>query len=189
MASLSRSQLILGRAERYTIGQRQDGVVLMMRQSRNALGVGVVSAGVLLLSWWFGPYGPRAAAVFAGPAGRPDSFYWIWSGFFAFVFPASLLAPFYTQNVTITEKDIIAETSFCLWRWGRRIPRGKALGIWTETIESEEGAVFPYRVHLLDAEGKISGLYAELQRSRGVEQMLEALRAVLTLDVRDQRPL
>ena len=72
------------------------------------------------------------------------------------------------------------------------MPRGQALGIWTETIDSGgegEGVVFPYRVHLLDAEGRVSGLYVELQRRRSVEQMLEALRAGLTVDVRDRRPL
>ena len=184
--------LILGRAERYTIEQRQDGVVLMMRQGRNGLGVGLVSAGVLLLSWWFGPYGPQTAPAFGGPTGKPTGFYWIWLGFFAFVFLASLLASFYSKDLTITDKEVIAETSFCWWRWSRRMPRGQALGIWTETIDSGgegEGVVFPYRVHLLDAEGRVSGLYVELQRRRSVEQMLEALRAGLTVDVRDRRPL
>jgi hypothetical protein len=143
----------------------------MMRQARNGLGVGLISGSVLLLSWWFGPYGPRTAPAFGGPAGQP-----------------SLLAIFYSQDVTITGKEIIAETSFCWWRWRRRIPRGQVLGIWTETIESDgEGVAFPYRVHLLDADGKVSGFYVELQRRRSVEQMLAALRAVLPQDVRDRR--
>ena len=65
---------------------------------------------------------------------------------------------------------------------------GQALGIWIETIESDgEGVAFPYRVHLLEADGKVSGFYVELQRRRSVEQLLVALRAVLTLDVRDRR--
>ena len=181
--------MILGRAERYTIEQRQDRVVLMMRQARNGLGVGLIAAGVLLLSWWFGPYGPRTAPTFGGPAGKPHGFYWIWLSFFAFVFLASLLGIFYSQDVTITGREIIAETSFCWWRWSRRIPRGQALGIWTETIDSDgEGVAFPYRVHLLDADGRVSGLYVEFQRRRSVEQMLAALRPVLSLDVRDRRP-
>jgi hypothetical protein len=181
--------MILGRAERYTIEQRHDGVVLMMRQGRNGLGVALVAGGVLLLSWWFGPYGSGTVPAFGGAAGKPDGFYWIWSSFFAFVFLASLLGIFYSGDVTITGKEIIAETSFCWWRWSRRIPRGHALGIWTETIESDgEGVAFPYRVHLLDAEGRVSGLYVELQRRRSVEQVLGALRAALTLDVRDRRP-
>jgi hypothetical protein len=65
------------------------------------------------------------------------------------------------------------------------VPRGQALGIWTETIESDgEGVAFPYRVHLLDADGKVSGLYVEPQRRRSVEPVLAALRAVMPLDVR-----
>ena len=161
----------------------------MMRQAGNSLRVGLISAGVLLLSWWFGPYGPRTAPAFGGPAGRPHGFYWIWLSFFAFVLLASLLAMFYTKDVTISDREIVAETSFCWWRWSRRIPRGQALGIWTETIESDvEGVAFPYRVHLLDADGRVSGLHVEFQRRRSVEQMLAALRAVLTLDVRDRRP-
>jgi hypothetical protein len=161
----------------------------MMRQARNGLGVGLIAGGVLLLSWWFGPYGPRTAPAFGGPAGKPHGFYWIWLSFFAVVFLASLLAIFYNQDVSITGNEIIAETSFCGWRWSRRIPRGQALGIWTETIESDgEGVAFPYRVHLLDADGRVSGLYVELQRRRSVEQVLAALRAVLPLDVRDRRP-
>ena len=98
----------------------------------------------------------------------------------------SLLAIFYSRDVTITGKEIIAETSFCWWRWSRRIAKGQALGIWIETVESDsEGVAFPYRVHLLDAEGRVSGLYVELQRRRSVEHVLVALRAALTLDVRD----
>ena len=160
----------------------------MMRRARNGLGVGLISGSVLLLSWWFGPYGPRTAPAFGGPAGQPHGFFWIWLSFFAFVFLASLLAIFYSQDVTITGKEIIAETSFCWWRWRRRIPRGQALGIWTETIERDgEGVAFPYRVHLLDADGKVSGFYVEPQRRRSVEQMLAALRAVLPQDVRDRR--
>ena len=69
------------------------------------------------------------------------------------------------------------------------MPRGQALGIWTETIDSDgEGLAFPYRVHWLGADGRVSGLYVEFQRRRSVEQMLAALRTVLTLDVRDRRP-
>jgi hypothetical protein len=96
---------------------------------------------------------------------------------------------FYTKDVTISDREIVAETSFCWWRWRRRMPRGQALGIWIETIESDgEGVAFPYRVHLLDADGGVSGLYVEFQRRRSVEQLLAALRTVLTLDVRDRRP-
>ena len=81
--------------------------------------------------------------------------------------------------------SLVAETFFCWWRRSRRVPKGQALGIWTETIESDgEGVAFPYRVHLLDADGKVSGLYVEPQRRRSVEPVLAALRAVMPLDVR-----
>jgi hypothetical protein len=177
--------LVLGRAERYTIEQRQDGVVLRMRQGGNALGLALVFLGFLFLVWWSGPYGRLPAQDF----GILKALYWILFGFFACGLLLSLLAAFYRQNVTITDKEIIGEASFCMWTWGRRIPKGPALGIWIEAVDSNrEGVVYPFHVHLLDAGGKISGLQFELQRGRSVERMLEALRSVLTLDVRDQRP-
>ena len=65
---------------------------------------------------------------------------------------------------------------------------GAGTGYLDRTIESDgEGVAFPYRVHLLDADGKVSGFYVEPQRRRSVEQMLAALRAVLPQDVRDRR--
>jgi hypothetical protein len=31
--------------------------------------------------------------------------------------PGIALAIFYSQDITITGKEIVAETSFCWWRW------------------------------------------------------------------------
>ena len=159
-----------------------------MRQVSHGLALGLVCGAVLFLIWWFGPYGPRPAAAF----GRvPGAFYWIWAGFFAFAFLISLLvAPFYRQVVIIADTEVIDETSLYWWRWRHRIARERALGIWTETIEGvDEGAMFPYRVHLLDAQGNVSSINFVLQRKGGVEQLLEALRVRLTLDVHDEKPL
>ena len=47
--------------------------------------------------------------------------------------------------------------------------------------------VFPYRLRLLDAEKRDSGLSIELQLASSVDQFLNALRVVLTLDVEDAR--
>jgi hypothetical protein len=47
--------------------------------------------------------------------------------------------------------------------------------------------MFPYRLRFLDADQTDSGLRIDFQRLRSVDQFLEALRAVLTLDVDDPR--
>jgi hypothetical protein len=70
-----RRSSILGRAERYTIDQHPNAVVVRMRQGLRALGVAAVSLGVLIASWWFGPYGPplalRVEQVQGSPRKRP----------------------------------------------------------------------------------------------------------------------
>ena len=174
--------VVVARAERYTIERRPDGVVLRMRQGANGVRLALVAGGVLLASWWYGPFGPHPAATFGGPAGQPTSFYWIWSGFFAFVLLLSLLAPFYREDLAITDREILAVTSFCGWKRTRRVPRGEALGLWTETVGGDD-AVFPFRLHLLDAGGSVSGLHLELQRRPSVERIVEGLRSVWTVEV------
>lgn len=179
--------MILGLAERYSIEKRDDRVVLLMRQGAHGLRVAVVSAAVLFVTWWIGPYGPHTVAALSG---RPDAFYWLWSGFFACVFLASLFAaPFYRKDIAITDQEVIVETAFYSSKSSQRISRGRPLGIWTETIVSAgDGVMFPYRVHFLDAAGRVSGLYAEFQTRRGVDATLQALGAALALHVTDRQP-
>ena len=133
------------------------------------------------------PSGRTRRLTFGGPAGQPTSFYWIWSGFFAFVLLLSLLAPFYREDLAITDREILAVTSFCGWKRTRRIPRGEALSLWTETVGGDD-AIFPFRLHLLDAGGRVSGLHLELQRRASVERLVEGLRSVWTVEVKDRRP-
>jgi hypothetical protein len=173
--------------ERYTIERRQDGVVVVMRQAKNALRVGLFAVGILLVTWWSGPYRPHASVTLEGP--------WLWSywsllGLCALFVLASLLAAFYHQDVTIADKEIIAEASFFRWKRTRRTPRARALGIWTETVDNGgERGILPFRMHLLDADGKVSGFYLALGQRRSVDEVLAALGEALTLDVRDRKSL
>jgi hypothetical protein len=176
---------VLAIAERYSIEKRDERVVLVMRQAAHGLRVAALCAVVLFVTWWIGPYGPRTVAALRG---KPDVFYWIWSGFFVFVFLASLFAaPFYRKDIAITDQEVIAESAFYGSKSSQRISRARPLGVWTETIVSAgDGVMFPYRVHFLDAAGHVSGLYVEFQTRRGVEAMLHALGGSLALDIRDQ---
>jgi hypothetical protein len=176
--------MTLERVERYVIEQGVHGTVLRMRQGRRALGVAFLSLAVLSVSWWFGPYGPRPTSDWA----RSDSFYWLWSGFFSLVFILGLLGALYQEDWGITEQDIVVTKSVGAWRRTRRVPRARSLGIRVEIITGgDDGPIFPYRLRLLDAEGKDSGLWIELQLARSVDRFLDALRMVLTLDIDDRR--
>ena len=165
--------MILARAERYTIEPHHDGVVVRMRQTRNSLAVAVLCAGVLALSWRYL---------------RPESFEWffyVWCGFFALALVLSLLGSLYREDVVVTHREIVAETLWFGWRRRRQIPAGQPLGIWVETIESEgEGTTFTYRVHLLDAGGRRSGVTLQLGRRASVDTIVDAIRAVLRVEVR-----
>ena len=119
---------------------------------------------------------------------RADSFYWIWSGFFALVFILGLVGAYYQEDWTITEQDIVVTKALGPWSGTRRIPRARSLGIRVEIITGvDDGPIFPYRLRFLDADRNDSGLWIELQLTRSVDQFLEALRAVLALDVEDPR--
>jgi hypothetical protein len=94
----------------------------------------------------------------------------------------------YQEDWSITDQDVAVRTSLGPWRRTRRIPRARALGIRVEVrTGSDDEPVFPYRLHVLNAERKDSGLRIELQLARSVDQFLEALRTVLAVDVEDAR--
>src|SRR5258706_12765021 len=101
-----------------------------MRQGRRALGVAVLSLAVLLLSWWFGPNGPRPALYW----GRSDSLFWLWFGLFSLVFILGLLGAVYQEHWTTTEHEIVVTRSVGPWRRTRRIPKPRSLGIRVEII-------------------------------------------------------
>jgi hypothetical protein len=168
------------RVERYVIEQTADAVVLRMRQSPNALGVAALSCGVLLLSWWFGPYGPH-------PTEFGGFFYWIWSLFWGIVVLLALGGACQREDWTITREETVVIRSFGGgWRSVQRVPRTRTLGVRVELRqETEEGRIFPWRLHFLDDTGDTSGLSVLLQRRGSVHRFLEALRAVVPLDVDD----
>lgn len=176
--------MTIERVERYAIEPCADGIVLRMRQGRRALGVALVSIAVLLASWWFGPYGPRPASEWA----RSDSFYWLWSAFFSLVSVLGLVGALYREDWTIAGQDIVVTNSLGPWCRTRRVRRARPLGIRVEIVPgADEGRAFPYRLRFLDAEQHDSGLCVELQRTRSVDQFLEALRGALSLAVEDAR--
>ena len=70
-----------------------------------------------------------------------------------------------------------------------RVSKDRALTIRIEIIEGgEDTPTFPYQLRLLDAAGKDSRLRFDLQLTRSVDQMLDALRAAMPLQVDDPRP-
>jgi hypothetical protein len=180
----TQATVTLERVERYIIEQRAHDIVLRMRQGRRALGVAFLSLAVLFVSVWFGPYGPLPALDRA----RLDSFFWLWSGFFSLVFVMGLLGALYQEDWIITGQDIVERTSLGPWHRTRRVPRARSLAIRVEIITGgDDGPIFPYRLHFLDAERKDSGLRIEFQLTRSVDRFLEALRRVLPLDIHDPR--
>jgi hypothetical protein len=173
-----------GRIERYRIEPCAEGLVLHMRQRGRALSVAFLSAAVLFASWWFGPYGRRPGVDW----GQSDLFYWLWSGFFSLIFLLGLAGAFYQEDWTIAERDIVVTKHLGPWRTTRRVARARSLGIRVEILTSgRDGPIFPYRLRFLDAEQSDSGLLIELQRAPSVDTFIEALRAVITVDVDDPR--
>jgi hypothetical protein len=155
-----------------------------MRQRGRALGVAVLSLAVLFVSWWFGPYGPGPDTAWA----RLDVFYWLWSGFFGLVFVLSLLGAVSREDWAIAEQEIVMTGSVGPWRTTRRVSTGRPLRIRIQIVESaDDQPTFPYQLRFLDATGNDARLRIDLQLTRSVDQMLDALRAVLPLEVADPR--
>ncbi len=176
----------LARIERYDIEPSAHGTVLRMRQGLRALGVALLALGVLLLSWWSGPYGPRPASAW----GQSDVFYWLWSGFFGLLFVLGLLGAVYREDWSITDHEILVTKSLGPWRTVRRVPTARPLAIRVEMIAArDDGPVFPFRLRFLDAEGNSPGLRIDLQLARSVDQFLNTLRGAVPLEVDDLREI
>jgi hypothetical protein len=172
--------MTIQRVERYVIEPHVGRIELTMRQGRRALGVAAISLAVLLVSWWFGPLGPRAAPRWA----ESGVFYWLWSGFFALVFILSLVGSVYREDWTITEREIAVTSSIGFRRTTRRVPTGRKVAIRVEHItDRHESRIFPYRIRFLDADRNDSGLRVELQSAGSIDRFLEVFRAALTLEV------
>ncbi len=173
--------MMIEHVERYIIEQCTHGVIIRMRQSRQTLGIGFLSFAVLLVSWWFGPYGPQPASDWAN-----SWFYWIWSGFFLLVFILALVGSFYREDWTIVEQGILVTKSIGPWCQYRQVSKAGSFGIRIEDISDSE-AIFPYRLHFFVDEQMDFGLLIELQMTESVDRFVNALRTALIVDIEDQR--
>jgi hypothetical protein len=176
--------MTIERVERYLIEPHVGRIELTMRQGGRALGVAAISAAVLIVSWWFGPLGPRPFPRWA----ESGVFYWLWSGFFAVVFVLSLVGAVYREDWTITEREIVLTKSLGFRTTKRRVATGRKVAIRVEHLtDPDQGRIFPFRIRFLDADRNDSGLLVELQSTSSVDRFLVPLRAALTLEVDDQR--
>jgi len=176
--------MIVGRVERYVIAHGDEGVVIRMRQGRRAVGVALLAGVVLLVSWWFGPFGPHPAINW----GQGDLFYWLWTGFWLLAVLLGLVGGFYQEDWTIGTREIVFARTIGFTRTLRRVQKTRSLGIRIEAIpRTHVGPIFPYRLHFLDPERRDSGLMLELQFDQSVDRFLEVLCSVLTVDVEDPR--
>jgi hypothetical protein len=172
--------VVLGGAERYVVEQQPNGVVIRMRQGLRGLFFLFFSAAVLAATWWFGPYGPRPAAV-------TGAFYWIWSGGWAFMASMGLLGAFYTEDWTITHDEIAVRRGFRSNGRVRRVAKASSLGLMVERMPPQRGRtpIFPWRVHVLDAAGARTRLKMDLQRRESVDELLRALRLGMTVQIQE----
>ena len=178
--------MIVGRVERYAIFQGDEGVVIRMRQGRRGVGVALIALAVLVVSWWFGPFGPHPAVNWS----KPDLFYWLWTGFWLLAVLLGLIGGFYQEDWTISTREIVFARTIGFSRTLRRVQKTRSLGIRIEVIpRSQVGPIFPYRLHILDPNRQDSGLSLELQLDGSVDRFLELLCSVLTVDVEDPRKI
>jgi hypothetical protein len=166
----------LERIERYVITRGVNGVIVKMRQGKQASRLSILSLAVVLVSAWFGPYGPQPM----GDGSQFFWFYWMWSGFFLLILVLGFFGAFYQEDWSITEQAIVVTKALAPWRSTRQFSRAPSLGIRIEIIDD---AVFPYRLRFLDAARTDSGLTVELQQTKSVDQFLDALRQTLTLNI------
>lgn len=178
--------MIIDHVERYIIERHKCGLRVRMRQGRQAVLLCGISLSVLLPSWWFGPQGPQPSAFWA----PPPHFYWIWIGFFSLLVVLSLAGAGYRQNFLFAEQEITISQWWGPWSSSRCIPIGPVPVVCIEVLPmgtSTGRALFPFRLHLLDDERKLSGVLLEFQVSGSVDRFLQVLRRVYNLEVEDKR--
>ena len=171
--------MVLGRAERYTIRQGTEGVVVTMRQTGRALGVALVAAAVLGASWWLGPFGSRTVRGFDG------GFYWLWSvawGAFALL---GLLGARYHERWTITDREIIRRDPFS--PSPQRFSRGDTVVLQQHIFDwsGRTRPVFPYRLRLVGADGRATAAEFLFSTAEGMAQFVKALRLVVAVTVQE----
>jgi hypothetical protein len=167
------------RIERYRFESSPGLVRIAMRQIVNAIGLGTIALVVLVVSWWYGPYGPLPAEAWAGAG----SFYWIWSSFFGFVTVGSVAMALYREDWTVRPGELRIAKRFGPWAWERRVTCGRPLGVRiTVQWPSSEGNIMPFGLRLMDAQGREAAAI-ELQGGRNIERCLAVLEEALPVDV------
>jgi hypothetical protein len=168
--------MVIGRVERYTVEHGEDGVTVRLCQGWPAARLGLLSLGVLIATWRYAPFGPRA-----GEGMGDASFYWTWQGFFAFICLLTVAGAFYRERWTITTHEIVERKSLGSWSRTVRVARAGAIGIRVER-EPDREAVFPHRLCFLDADRQDTGVRLVFQLAGSTERFVDVLRAA-NLDV------
>jgi hypothetical protein len=171
------------RVESYIVESGAREVRLTLAQGARGVALALVCLAVVVVSWWFGPDGPRNDTQWA----RLGSFYWIWTGFFCLVFVLALVMACYRETWIVTPRQVEVTRSLGPWRRTRRLsndPAAVRLRVQTIPAAGEEGP--SQRLTFLDADGKDHGLRIGVRYQRSLDRLVEALRESLSLDVQGQ---
>lgn len=173
------------RVERYTFESRHGVVRIAMRQVRNALILGAMSLVFLGVSWWYGPHGPEPHPDWA----NSGSFYWVFSGFLAFIVVASAVGAFYREDWTLRPGELRVTRTLGPWHGERRLSVGQPLLVRVAFTATSEGSVLPIAVRFADAQGRDCGRAIDLQTGPSLERCLKTLAAALPIEIdRPDRP-
>lgn len=178
--------MVLGKVERYTIEQGPKGVTITMIQRRNAAGMALFAGAIVLVSWFFGPYGPRPSPGFKSS----PRFFWVWVGGWSLFVVLAVVGWFYRSVCTISDQAISWSGSWLGRVKTAQIPRVQVVKWLVISVPptTHPRPVFPYQLQLVSHEGKQVGEAFEFTFQRSIEEFLRALRLVLTLDVEQTPP-
>ena len=155
--------MTLGRVERYTVRQATDGLHIEIRQTANALRLGLLLIGLIGVVWQF------------APAHRSLC------GFLGVLLALTVIASQYREVWLIASDEVIWTNSF---RWREQhIPRSPTIAF-RFTSDPREA----YHLHLLGADQRPTRLRLEFQRRDSVDRFVKIVRPILSVDVVSATP-